>query len=144
MSTGLDEFSFEIGKRKFHGFTAGAEQDVATGGDVFLMTTKDFAQPSLGSVAKDGVTDGGGGGDDAQSLHVRLGPARFRQSFGRRRALETPQSKGAAIHAAALFSNSTEIALAPQMLLGAKAHGSRGSRRARSATVRQPSGACDP
>jgi hypothetical protein len=130
MSTGLDEFSFEIGQGNVHGFAAGTEQDVATGGNAFLMTAKNFPQPAFGAIAQDGVADGDGGGDDAQSLYVSLGANRIGQNLGRRRALETPESKGAAIHAASFLSNSTEIALAPQMLLGAKAHGSRGCRRA--------------
>jgi len=74
LSTGLDEFAFEKRKRLAHGITAGAQQQIATGRDVFLMAPENLAQPAFCAVAKNGVTDGGGRSDDAQSFHGLVRP----------------------------------------------------------------------
>ena len=109
---------------------AGDEQQIAVGGHEMLVMTEDFAQAALGLVAFRGGADGGGRGDDANPRMIQRGGfcsgtrSRGRISI----AAPPPNGERAAFQAAAVFAHTTNITLAAQVLLRAKAHGSGGRR----------------
>jgi hypothetical protein len=133
VSAGLAEFFLQLGVRPVeHGATRD-EQEIAVRGHAPLMVTEDFPEAALGAIALDGGADSRGRGDHADARLVGFG---WGQHFSRIRdgsggdgfPPAPPKREGAAFNAAALFAHAPDIALTPQMLLGAEAHGSRGRR----------------
>jgi len=88
------------------------------------MMTENLAQTAFGAGPFDGAADRSGRGDDADATQV----GRNRGMGGGGRGLlrwppTVPQGKTAAFEATAEFAHGLNIALAPQMLLGAETHG---------------------
>lgn len=123
--TGVDEFSFDFPIFKPIERLPGDQKQVIAGGNLVLIITEHLAKPTLGAGALDCGTDGGGRGHDADTPQRRIGH-RFmqrRRIWGVQGTPPKPKCKTAALHAAASFPNGPDIALAPQVLLGAETHG---------------------
>ena len=87
------------------------------------MAAKNFAQAALGGIAAHGRPDGGDRGHHAHAHH-----GRSRNRAGGI-AAAPPQGEGPAVDAAALFTEATEVVLAPQMLFSAQVHQGKRNRR---------------
>ena len=92
---------------------AGGEYEVEAGGHEGLVFAVDFAEAALGTVAVDGIANGGPGGDHAYAGGSGGGLGGTRPPG---------QEEGPAIEAAALLANGAEVAVAPQALPGAQVH----------------------
>jgi len=106
------------------------------GGDELLVAPENLAEAAFGAGALHGVADGGVGGHDGEARD-------FGRDFGRGAwrgavraggcggggvsggAFAMPESKAAAFVAAAVFTQIAEIALPPDVLLGAETHDDR-------------------
>ena len=90
-----------------------------------LMVSEHLAQPTLCACALDRGADCRMGSHHADAAEGRINRG-FKGRHGFPDVLRTsakPKSKSAAFHAAASFPNGPDIALAPQVLLGAETHG---------------------
>ena len=92
-----------------------------SGGDEVLVAAENFAEAALGAGAFDGVADGGVGGYDREAHGFRRDCGR-EVTGSRGGALAVPEHKAAAFVAAAIFPQVAEIALPPDVLLGAETH----------------------
>ena len=81
------------------------------------MVPEHLAQTPFGAIALDGTSHSGAGCDHG---HPRTADGRM---LRRIRTHHPPQNKAAAVEAAAGLPHVADFPLAPQMLLGAKAHG---------------------
>ena len=118
MRAGLGEFFPQLDEGHVLGGGAGDEHQVATGGHEVLVLAKGFAEAALGAVAAYGVAHGRGGRD-----HADPGRAGWDHEVGGGVAALPPDGEGAAIEAAAEFTNDADVALAAQVLLRAETHG---------------------
>ena len=117
---GFLKFFLQRGKFPAVQRTTGNERHIATGWHDRLMGAEDLAQAALGARAQDGVPHLGGGSD-----HADAGGTRGSIGGGR----EPPEHESPTVGATPTLADGTEVALAPQVLLGAEAHGGRGARR---------------
>ena len=109
----VGKFFLHFGKFQPEEGGAGGEHEVEAGGHEGLVFAVDFAEAALGAVAVDGITDGGPGGDHADTGGGGGG-------FGG--AQPPGQEEGPAIEAAALLANGAEVVVAPQALPDAQVH----------------------
>ena len=120
----LDELSFDFAIFKPIERSPGDQHQIVTRRHAVLMVAEDLAQTPFGPCPLDRRTDGGGGCHHTNP--AKLGRNHRFPRRNRRARLGTtaiPKRKTAAFEAAAPFTNGPDIALAPQVLLGAETHG---------------------
>jgi hypothetical protein len=88
-----------------------------------LVTAEDLAQAALGGIAAHSRPDGGDRGHHTHAHHGRS------RDWSGGIATAPPQGEGTAVDAAALFTETAEIVLAPQTLFSAQVHQGKRNRR---------------
>jgi len=122
--TGVDELSFDFPIFKPIERAPGYQKQVIPRGNVLLLVSKNLPQPPFGACALHSWADGCGRRHDTDPAKRRRNHVIFRRRGAEFVMVTTPipKCKTATLDSAALFTNGPNIALAPQVLLGAETH----------------------